>query len=111
MRYSLTPLRVDHMEVDVMMVPYGGVGPTSWPARATPAAIVAECFLEESAMAATIPERMTAIAIDGGHGPAEALQPVQVPVPQPGSGELLLRVHAAGVNRPDVLQREGNYPP
>lgn len=62
-------------------------------------------------MAATIPDHMTAIAIRDGHGPADALHPVQVPVPQPGPGELLLRVHAAGVNRPDVLQREGNYPP
>jgi putative PIG3 family NAD(P)H quinone oxidoreductase len=62
-------------------------------------------------MAATIPDHMTAIAIRDGHGPADALHAVEVPVPQPGSGELLLRVHAAGVNRPDVLQREGRYPP
>lgn len=62
-------------------------------------------------MAATIPDHMTAIAIRDGRGPAAALHPVQVPVPQPGPGELLLRVHAAGVNRPDVLQREGSYPP
>jgi NADPH2:quinone reductase len=62
-------------------------------------------------MGATIPDRMTAIAIEGGHGSADALHPVQVPVPKPGPGELLLRVHAAGVNRPDLLQREGHYPP
>lgn len=62
-------------------------------------------------MAATIPDHMTAIAIRDGHGPADALHAVEVPVPQPGPGELLLRVHAAGVNRPDVLQREGRYPP
>ena len=62
-------------------------------------------------MAATIPEHMTAIAIRDGHGPADALHAVEVPVPQPGPGELLLRVHAAGVNRPDVMQREGRYPP
>ena len=62
-------------------------------------------------MAATLPDHMTAIAIEGGRGPASALHPVQLPVPQPGPGELLIRVHAAGVNRPDLLQREGSYPP
>ena len=62
-------------------------------------------------MAATLPDHMTAIAIEGGRGPANALHPVQLPVPQPGPGELLIRVHAAGVNRPDLLQREGSYPP
>lgn len=56
-------------------------------------------------------ETMTAIAIRGGSGPAEALHAVQAPRPVPGEGELLLRVLAAGVNRPDVVQREGRYPP
>jgi NADPH2:quinone reductase len=54
---------------------------------------------------------MLAIAIRGGAGPAAALHPVQLPVPAPRSGEILIRVRAAGVNRPDLLQRAGNYPP
>lgn len=54
---------------------------------------------------------MPAIAIRGGSGPAEALQLEHVPPPVPGPGEILVRVHAAGVNRPDILQREGRYPP
>ena len=44
-------------------------------------------------------------------GPPEGLQLAQRPVPQPGVGELLIRVAASGVNRPDVLQRKGNYAP
>ena len=54
---------------------------------------------------------MAAIAIRGGAGPAGALHVEQAPVPVPAEGQLLLRVHAAGVNRPDILQREGRYPP
>ncbi|HET7065002.1 MAG TPA: NAD(P)H-quinone oxidoreductase [Rudaea sp.] len=54
---------------------------------------------------------MLAIAIRDGAGPAAALHPVQLPVPDPRSGEILIRVRAAGVNRPDLLQRAGNYPP
>ncbi|MCW5646498.1 MAG: NAD(P)H-quinone oxidoreductase [Sphingopyxis sp.] len=53
---------------------------------------------------------MTAIAISAPGGP-EVLVPEQRPVPQPGPGEVLIRVAAAGVNRPDVLQRMGYYPP
>jgi putative PIG3 family NAD(P)H quinone oxidoreductase len=53
---------------------------------------------------------MIAIAITKPGGP-EVLQPVDVPTPQPGSGEVLIRVAGAGVNRPDVMQREGKYPP
>jgi len=52
---------------------------------------------------------MTAVAIAGKGGP-EVLQPVTLPVPQPGSGQLLVKVAAAGVNRPDVMQRLGLYP-
>jgi len=44
-------------------------------------------------------------------GPAEVLRPARRPVVLPGEGELLIRVAAAGVNRPDVLQRLGQYPP
>ena len=53
---------------------------------------------------------MIAIAI-GRPGPPEVLQPIELPVPRPGQGEVLIRVAAAGVNRPDLMQREGKYPP
>lgn len=56
-----------------------------------------------------IPQTMTAIDPEGPGGP-EVLVPVERPVPQPGRGEVLLRVAAAGVNRPDILQRLGRYP-
>jgi putative PIG3 family NAD(P)H quinone oxidoreductase len=59
----------------------------------------------------TIPAEMTAIAIEGGKGPAEALKPVRAPTPRPGAGEILIRIQAAGVNRPDLIQRMGAYPP
>jgi putative PIG3 family NAD(P)H quinone oxidoreductase len=52
------------------------------------------------------------IAIDPSQaGGPEVLRPVERPVPEPGDGELLIRVEAAGVNRPDVMQRLGLYPP
>ena len=54
---------------------------------------------------------MTAIAVEGGRGGPEALKPVRVPRPAPREGEILIRVSAAGVNRPDLLQRMGGYPP
>jgi putative PIG3 family NAD(P)H quinone oxidoreductase len=54
---------------------------------------------------------MTAVDIEGGKGPAEALKPVEIPRPEPGPGEILIAVKAAGVNRPDILQRLGGYPP
>lgn len=44
-------------------------------------------------------------------GPPEVLRPARRPVAPPGPGEVLIRVAAAGVNRPDVLQRQGHYPP
>lgn len=59
---------------------------------------------------AGIPDRMTAIEIAAPGGP-EVLRAVERPVPHPSTGELLVRVEAAGVNRPDVLQRLGMYPP
>jgi len=58
-----------------------------------------------------MPETMTAIEIEGGKGAADDLRPVQVERPTPGPGEILIRVRAAGVNRPDLLQRLGFYPP
>ncbi|MBX3481509.1 MAG: NAD(P)H-quinone oxidoreductase [Caulobacter sp.] len=54
---------------------------------------------------------MTAIAIEGGKGPAEALRPETAPIPVAGEGDVLIRVRAAGVNRPDIIQRLGYYPP
>ncbi|MEC9369591.1 MAG: NAD(P)H-quinone oxidoreductase [Pseudomonadota bacterium] len=53
---------------------------------------------------------MTAISITKPGGP-DVLKPVSVAVPTPGKGQLLVKVAAAGVNRPDVLQRTGAYPP
>ena len=58
----------------------------------------------------SLPETMTAIEITAPGGP-EVLVPAARPVPRPGPGEVLVRVAAAGVNRPDVMQREGHYPP
>ena len=57
-----------------------------------------------------IPDEMNAIDPAEPGGP-EVLQLVKRPVPAPGPGEVLVRVAAAGVNRPDVLQRRGLYPP
>jgi NADPH:quinone reductase len=59
---------------------------------------------------AVIPQSMSAIEIREP-GPPQALRLVQRPVPTPGAGEVLVQVAAAGVNRPDVLQRKGSYPP
>src|SRR6516164_9959238 len=57
-----------------------------------------------------LPARMTVIGIKAPGGP-EMLVPEERPIPTPGEGELLIRVRAAGVNRPDVMQRKGLYPP
>ncbi len=54
---------------------------------------------------------MTAIAVEGGKGPAEALKPVRIPTPTPAEGEILIAVKAAGLNRADIVQRQGFYPP
>lgn len=61
-------------------------------------------------MTVTLPDEMTAIAIREPGGP-EVLSPVRRPVPEPRDDEVLIRVSAAGVNRPDCLQRRGLYPP
>ena len=55
-------------------------------------------------------DSMIAIEIAGFGGP-EVLKPAERPVPRPGKGELLIEVAAAGVNRPDVMQRQGGYKP
>lgn len=57
-----------------------------------------------------LPAQMTVVAISKPGGP-EVLVPEQRAVPQPGPDEILVRVEAAGVNRPDVAQRSGAYPP
>jgi NADPH2:quinone reductase len=58
----------------------------------------------------SLPQTMTAVEITAPGGP-EVLRPTERPVPRPGPGEVLVRVAAAGVNRPDVLQRQGKYAP
>lgn len=57
-----------------------------------------------------LPQTMTAIEITQPGGP-DVLKPTERPVPVPGQGEVLIKVAAAGVNKPDGLQREGKYPP
>src|SRR5215207_10557647 len=57
-----------------------------------------------------IPDMMRAVVAEGSGGP-EVLKVVQRPVPKPREGEILVKVKAAGVNRPDVIQRQGGYPP
>ncbi|MGC1235614.1 MAG: NAD(P)H-quinone oxidoreductase [Xanthobacteraceae bacterium] len=56
------------------------------------------------------PKSMTSIAIREPGGP-DMLVPQPQPVPSPHEGEILVKVAAAGVNRPDVMQRQGHYPP
>lgn len=53
---------------------------------------------------------MRVIEIEGGKGPAEALRLAERPQPEPAPGEIRIRVCAAGVNRPDIVQRLGHYP-
>ncbi|AML57904.1 NAD(P)H-quinone oxidoreductase [Serratia rubidaea] len=60
--------------------------------------------------ATRLPEQMRVIEIAAAGGP-EMLQPAMRPLPEPATGEILVRVAAAGVNRPDVLQRRGHYAP
>jgi putative PIG3 family NAD(P)H quinone oxidoreductase len=61
-------------------------------------------------VSAALPAEMTAIEITAP-GPPDVLRPTRRPVPSPGPGEVLIKVKAAGVNRPDLLQREGHYAP
>ncbi len=58
----------------------------------------------------TIPETMRQVRFDGTGGP-EVIRLEAAPLPQPGPGQVLIEVAAAGVNRPDCLQRAGGYPP
>jgi len=56
-----------------------------------------------------LPETMPCVEISEPGGP-DVLVPAERPVPRPAEGEVLIKVHAAGVNRPDVIQRQGHYP-
>ena len=56
------------------------------------------------------PKVMTCIEITEPGGP-EVLKPTSRPIPQPDDGEVLLEVKAAGINRPDCIQRQGHYAP
>ncbi|MGC2030556.1 MAG: NAD(P)H-quinone oxidoreductase [Steroidobacteraceae bacterium] len=58
----------------------------------------------------SLPVEMTVVEIAAPGGP-EQLKPAKRPVPKPGNQEVLVHVAAAGVNRPDVMQRQGRYPP
>ena len=58
----------------------------------------------------TIKGKMMAVDPAEAGGP-ELLQLVERPIPAPGPGEVLIRTAAAGVNRPDIVQRQGHYPP
>ena len=58
----------------------------------------------------SVPKEMAVVEIAAPGGP-EQLKPAVRPVPEPGAGEVLVRVAASGVNRPDVMQRQGRYPP
>ncbi len=61
-------------------------------------------------MTVTLPDTMLAMGFDAPGGP-DVLRPETVPVSRPGPGEVLIKVAFAGVNRPDVAQRQGLYPP
>ncbi len=58
----------------------------------------------------TLPADMQAVVFDEP-GPPSALHLTQVPLPVPAAGEVLIKVYASGVNRPDIMQRKGLYPP
>src|SRR5450755_4187150 len=61
-------------------------------------------------MSIVVPSEMKVVEIAAPGGP-EQLRIAVRPVPKPGAQEVLIRVAAAGVNRPDVMQRQGRYPP
>ncbi|PWY69157.1 quinone oxidoreductase [Aspergillus sclerotioniger CBS 115572] len=57
-----------------------------------------------------MPSMMKAIGVEGGKGSADALFVDQIPTPRPGAGQALVKIKAFGLNRMDLLQREGKYP-
>nr|WP_258319786.1 NAD(P)H-quinone oxidoreductase [Qipengyuania flava] len=61
-------------------------------------------------MAENLPDTMTAMGFDNPGGP-DVLRPETLPLPEPGANQVLIKVAYAGINRPDVIQRQGFYPP
>ncbi len=61
-------------------------------------------------MTVILPQTMIAVGFDAPGAP-EVLRPEELAVPRPGAGQVLIKVSHAGVNRPDVIQRQGFYPP
>src|SRR5215475_1350497 len=86
--------------------------PSTWVRMVAPSALreLGPARIGRRTIAMTILATMTVIGIRAPGGP-EMLVPEERPVPQPGAGEVLVKVAAAGVNRPDVVQRQGHYPP
>ena len=76
----------------------------------TPEATPSRLVHEGKMIAVSLPDRMVAVEISSPGGP-EVLRIGERPLPWPAAGEVLIRVEAAGVNRPDILQRRGRYPP
>lgn len=68
------------------------------------------CASSQGKMSPMLPDTMTCIEITAP-GDADVLKPAIRATPRPNAGEVVIRVTAAGVNRPDVLQRQGVYPP
>ncbi len=60
-------------------------------------------------MSSNLPATMKVIEMSGPGGP-DVLRPAERPLPQPKAGEVLIKVAAAGVNGPDLMQRKGLYP-
>ncbi|PWZ02932.1 quinone oxidoreductase putative [Testicularia cyperi] len=58
----------------------------------------------------SIPSTMKAILVKDGKGPSDSLYMGEAPVPKPGDDEVLVKIKAFGLNRMDIMQREGNYP-
>jgi putative PIG3 family NAD(P)H quinone oxidoreductase len=84
------------------------IGKALAPVRGPPSAGRSDCGTIPAMTA--LPREMSAVEIAAPGGP-EQLKITKRPVPEPGSDEVLIRVAAAGVNRPDVMQRQGRYPP
>jgi putative PIG3 family NAD(P)H quinone oxidoreductase len=78
----------------------------AWPAGSS----AKEKSMSNAPAQSSVPTQMSVIEIAAPGGPDE-LKPATRPTPRPGEGEVLVRIGAAGVNRPDVMQRQGRYPP
>ncbi len=96
---------------EAITIPATDIPATDIPATNIPATDIPATNLPAPTIPApNIPATMTAILISAPGGP-DVLVPGPRPVPQPGAGEILVAVAAAGINRPDVMQRKGLYPP